>query len=84
MRRRRRTDEFAETILVTTDDGKTFRCVIGATGHETEPRWVLMDERAEQYIGPPVLPDHSPEAVQAQIAEWWASRQTAGNPDPKS
>ena len=33
MRRRRKTDEVAETLLVTTDDGKTFRCVIGAAGH---------------------------------------------------
>ncbi len=78
MRRRRKTDESTETLIVSLDDGKKFRASIAATGRETEPRWVLMDEQAEQYVGPPVLADHSPEAVQHQIAEWWEGRQSPG------
>lgn len=74
MKRRRKSDPISDILIVTTEDGKTFRCSIVSTGHETEPHWVLMDEQAEQFLGPPVLPDHSPETVQQQIAEWWAGR----------
>jgi hypothetical protein len=85
MRRRRKTDEVAETVIVTTDDGKTFRCSIASTGRETEPHWAVIDEQAEQYLGPPVLPDHSPEAIQRQITDWWKDRtQSRPQPSPKS
>jgi hypothetical protein len=77
MRRRRRSDEFAETVIVHTEDGKTFRCSIATTGRETEPRWVLMDEDARQYVGPAIELDHTPEAVRRQVAEWWAARKNA-------
>jgi hypothetical protein len=81
MRRRRKTDEIAEVVIVTTDDGKTFRGSIVATGHETEPRWALMDEHATQFLGPPVLADHSPEAIQRQITDWWAERNAKKEPE---
>jgi hypothetical protein len=74
MRRRRKSDQVAETVIVTTDDGKTFRCSIASTGRETEPHWALIDEQAEQYLGPPVLPDHSPQTIRRQITEWWQNR----------
>jgi hypothetical protein len=82
MRRRRKTDRIADTVIVRTDDGKTFRCSIVSTGSETEPHWALIDEDAEQFLGPPVLADHSPEAVEQQIAQWWAGRKQAPKPAP--
>jgi hypothetical protein len=81
MRRRRKSDQIAEVVIVKTDDGKTFRCSIVSTGHETQPHWALIDESAEQFLGPPVLPDHSPETVQRQIVEWWSGR-NRGDRDP--
>ena len=61
MRRRRKTDGIAESVIVKTEDGKTFRCSIVSTGEGEEPHWVLMDEHAEQFLGPPVIPEPAPE-----------------------
>jgi hypothetical protein len=82
MRRRRKSDRVTEIVIVKTDDGKTFRCSIVSTGHETQPHWALIDEHAEQFLGPPVLPDHSVETVERQIAEWWAGRNKQVKPQP--
>ena len=82
MRRRRKTDHIADTVIVKMDDGKTFRCSIVSTGNGTQPHWALMDEDAQQFLGPPVLADHSPEAIQRQIAEWWAGRTRASKSGP--
>lgn len=43
-------------------------------GRDAEPRWILIDADGVQYVGPIVQPDHSPEAVQRLVAEWWAAK----------
>jgi hypothetical protein len=74
MRRRRKTDPITETVIVHTEDGKTFRCSIVSSAQGTDPHWVLMDEDAAQFIGPPVVPSHGVEDVQQQIRDWWRER----------
>jgi hypothetical protein len=61
-------------MAVTTSDGHRFRCSVSAIGRETEPRWVLFDVTGQQYVGPVVTPDRTPEAVQRQVDEWWQGR----------
>jgi hypothetical protein len=73
MRRRRRADSDSEAIVVTLDDGVQLRCTIAAVGRETEPRWAIVDSKANQYVGPAVDADHSPDAVKRAISAWWAT-----------
>ena len=73
MKRRRRTDEGATTIAVTTSDGHRFRASVGSVGREEEPRWMLFDVNGLQYVGPPVTPDLSIDGVQRLVDEWWQS-----------
>lgn len=77
MRRRRREDEDIDSVVVITADGTRLRCTISAIGREEEPRWVVMDSDAKQYIGPVVEPDRSPAAVQRLIMSWWGERERA-------
>lgn len=60
-------------MVITTEDGWRFRCSVSALGRETEPRWVLLGSDGVQYLGPPVEPDKSPEAVERLIRDWWAA-----------
>jgi len=73
MRRQRREDAHPDAIIVTTDDGVQLRCSVAAVGRETEPRWAIFDSNANQYVGPVVQSDRSPEAVRRVITEWWAT-----------
>lgn len=73
MARRRRLDKFVEPFVITVADGTKFRCSVAALGRETDPRWVLMDGNGTQYIGPPVEPDKSHEAVERLVSAWWES-----------
>lgn len=50
------------------------RCSVAAVGRETEPRWVVLDSKANQYVGPPVHADRSPETVKREIMAWWATK----------
>jgi hypothetical protein len=74
MHRRRREDTDADAVIVTTDDGTQLRCAIAAVGRETEPRWAVIDSKANQYVGPVVDADRSSDAVKRLITEWWATR----------
>jgi hypothetical protein len=66
-------DKFVEPFVITVADGTKFRCSVAALGRETDPRWVLMDGNGTQYIGPPVEPDKSHEAVERLVSAWWES-----------
>lgn len=74
MRRRRREDEEVDSVVVITRDGTRLRCTISAIGREEEPRWMVMDSTAHQYVGPVVESDRSPEAIQRLISSWWAEQ----------
>ncbi len=75
--KRRLTDD---TIIVTTDDGTMFRCSLSTLAREGEPRWVLLDSRGAQFIGPPVTDDRSPDAVRRQINDWWTAKNESVGP----
>jgi hypothetical protein len=66
-----------DTIIVTTDDGTMFRCSVSALAREGDPRWVLLDAKGAQYIGPPVTEDRSPAHVRDQVNEWWSAKKMA-------
>ena len=68
-------------MVVTTDDGKRWRCSLSTIGREGEPRWMLIDADGVQYVGPVGLPDKSPETVQRLVSEWWAEKKRSA-PDP--
>jgi hypothetical protein len=74
MTRRRKSDRSVPPIVVTTDDGKRWRCSLATIGREAEPRWMLIDTDGVQYVGPVVITDKSPETVQRLVEEWWAAK----------
>jgi hypothetical protein len=74
MARRRKSDRSVPPLVVTTDDGKRWRCSLSTIGREAEPRWVLIDTDGVQYVGPVVLTDKSPETVRRLVSEWWTAK----------
>jgi hypothetical protein len=78
-RRRRRSDPIRETVVVETSDGMRLRCSVAAIGRGTEPRWMILDAKGEQFVGPVVTTDRSEEAVRRLIDAWWMGRKRAGS-----
>lgn len=72
--RRRASDATQDIVIVQTTDGRRFRCSLSTVGRETEPRWMLLDAKGEQFAGPLATSDRTPEGVRRQIEEWWTSR----------
>lgn len=77
-----------ESLIVTVDDGTVFHVSpahFGGTSSKYPKhvalRWQIRrlsprphgDERPMSYVGPPIQPDRSPEAVRALINDWWTS-----------
>ncbi len=73
-KRRRGTDPIHDSIVIETAEGVRLRCSIAAVGRETEPRWMVMDEDGEQFVGPVVTTDRSPDVVSRLIGDWWTTR----------
>jgi hypothetical protein len=78
-RRRRKSDPIRETVVVETSDGTRLRCSVAAIGRGTEPRWMILDAKGEQFVGPVVTTDRSQEAVRHLIDDWWMDRKHAGS-----
>jgi hypothetical protein len=76
LKRRRGTDPIPDTVVVETPDGVRLRCSISVVGRETEPRWMILDENGEQFVGPVVTAARSADDVGRLIQEWWAARTT--------
>lgn len=83
MRRRRKTDRGFDSLVITTEDGTVFRCSVAALGRETEPRWALIDPSGQQYMGPPVTSDRSPENVRRTVSEWWGAQRESHSSPPQ-
>lgn len=88
-RRRRSSDRVKETIIVETSDGARLRCSVAVIGRGTEPRWVILDSKGEQFVGPRVGLDRTEAGVTRLIDEWWrargqpeSSRDTGTGPGP--
>jgi hypothetical protein len=73
-KRRRGNDSIRDTIVVETSDGARLRCSISMIGRETEPRWMILDLKGEQYVGPVVTMDRTPEGIRRLIDRWWTAR----------
>ncbi|HEY5062176.1 MAG TPA: hypothetical protein VII52_11610 [Gemmatimonadaceae bacterium] len=77
-----------ESIVVTVDDGTSFVChreVIQESGDFTPPsvpspyyRWIVTASNGVARIGPPVLKDSSPPALQRLINEWYRIKKRLG------
>src|SRR5690349_13751473 len=63
LKRRRGTDPIPDTVVVETQEGVRLRCSISVVGRETEPRWMIIDENGEQFVGPVVTSARSAEDV---------------------
>ena len=74
LKRRRGTDAIRDSIVIETRDGTRLRCAVSSIGRDTEPRWMIIDAQGDQFVGPPVTPDRTPEGVSRLIDEWWAAR----------
>lgn len=68
---RRSSDPNRDIIIVTTSDGTRLRCSIATVGRGTEPRWMLLDTKGEQFVGPLATSDRSEAGVQRLVDEWW-------------
>ena len=82
LKRRRRSDPIPDVHIVETADGARLRCTVSSIGRATEPRWIVIDAKGEQFVGPVVAPDHSPEAVKRLIEEWWSQLKAGTQPRP--
>jgi hypothetical protein len=79
---RRRSDPIRDIVVVTTRDGTRLRCSIATIGRHTEPRWMLLDAKGEQFVGPVATSDRSDEGVQRLVDDWWSRHQRSGTPPP--
>lgn len=73
-KRRRGSDPIRDTVVVETSDGARLRCAISIVGRDDEPRWMILDAKGEQYVGPVVTTDRTPEGIRRLIEEWWETR----------
>jgi hypothetical protein len=73
-KRRRGSDTAPDTIVVETSDGMRLRCSISAVGRGADPRWMIMDARGDQFVGPNVTADRTPDGVERLINDWWTER----------
>ena len=76
-KRRRSSDPVHDIVVVTTSDGTRLRCSIATIGRGTEPRWMLLDAKGEQFVGPVATPDRSEEGVRRLVDDWWTNRARA-------
>jgi hypothetical protein len=79
-KRRRSTDPIRDVVVVETSDGTRLRCSLTAVGRGAEPRWMLLDAKGRQFVGPIATPDRTPEGVRRLVEEWWT--QHKGSPKP--
>jgi hypothetical protein len=70
-RHRRANDPIRDSIVIETHDGVRLRCAVSSVGRDTEPRWMIIDAQGEQFVGPPVTTDRTPDSVSRLIDEWW-------------
>lgn len=64
--------------VVTTDDGRFFRCHVEAVGREAERRWIFIDADEVAYVGPPWFPLAHEAELQQLVAVWWETKKALG------
>lgn len=81
-KRRRASDPVRDIIVVTTSDGTRLRCSIATVGRGTEPRWMLLDSKGEQFVGPVASSERNEEGVRRLVEEWWTSHRSGSSRPP--
>ena len=66
---RRSSDPIRDMVVVEMSDGTKLRCSLTSLGRGVEPRWMLLDAKGEQFVGPIATPDRTPEGVQRLVDE---------------
>ena len=79
-KRRRSTDPIRAMVVIETADGTKLRCSLPAVGRGAEPRWMLLDAKGEQFVGPVANSDRSPEGIRRLIDEWWTAHKAPKTP----
>lgn len=79
MKRRRRSDERVDVIVVVTADGTRLRCSVADVGREVKPYWTILDDSGAQYVGPPAIGDRSRAFVEKAIRGWWDELRANGD-----
>lgn len=76
MRRQRSSDIVRDTLTIVTDDGARLRCSVSSVGRSEQPRWMIMDQDGNQYIGPVVSGERSGNTDEQQLIAWWKDHPT--------
>jgi hypothetical protein len=79
-KRRRSTDPIRDMVVIETADGTKLRASLTAVGRGAEPRWMLLDAKGEQFVGPVANSDRSPEGIRRLIDDWWTEHKTPKAP----
>jgi hypothetical protein len=63
--------------VVTTKDGTVLTCIPHLINGALTPdhwRWVLIDRRGEQYVGPAIDNDPARGSLAQRVSDWWEAR----------
>ena len=64
----------ANSYIVTTADGKMFRCFVQPVGERLQRRWVFADAAGKHHVGPAFERQLTEAQVQALVAKWWQEK----------
>ncbi|HEY4218091.1 MAG TPA: hypothetical protein VGM67_13190 [Gemmatimonadaceae bacterium] len=67
----------ATSFIVTTSDGKTFRCFVQPVGERLQRRWVFADPSGKHHVGPPFEHTLTEAQVQSLVSTWWEDQKNA-------
>jgi hypothetical protein len=65
------------SYIVTTADGKVFRCFVQPVGERLHRRWVFADPAGKHHIGPMFERNLTEAQVQALVTKWWDEKKEA-------
>jgi len=63
--------------VVTTKDGTVLTCIPHAINGVLTPRhwrWILIDQRGSQYVGPAIDNDRQRGSLAKRVSDWWDAR----------
>jgi len=67
----------ATSYIVTTADGKVFRCFVQPVGERLQRRWVFADPAGKHHVGPLFERNLTEAQVQALVSTWWEEQKEA-------
>jgi hypothetical protein len=64
----------ANSYIITTADGKMFRCFVQPVGERQHRRWVFADAAGKHHVGPLFERQLTEAQVQALVTAWWEEK----------